>query len=190
MTRPVAGIVEVRQSPLAMLGMIAISIVLTAVSVAVLVMLHDDRTTTSKYFLEFAAHAGIALSSVGTVLILWRLFTVRGPVVTVTAEGIRDIRVAAEFIPWRAITDISTWRSRGKKVIILAVDPVVENRLTLTRMARWSRGPNRLLGIDGLCIVAVGLDTSLDELLRLCMAGMQNRGNDGRLSAGAACSPQ
>jgi hypothetical protein len=82
------------------------------------------------------------------------LLSVSGPVVTVTPEGIRDTRVAAEVIPWSAITGISTWQYRGQKIMVLAVDPATESGLTLTRIARWSRGANRALGADGLCIAA------------------------------------
>jgi len=106
---------------------------------------------------------------------MWRLFGQRGPVVTIARDGIRDTRVAAEFIPWRAIGGISTWRYRQQNVMVLAVDPAVERTLTLTRAARWSRGANRALGADGLCVAATGLKTNYDTLLSTSMAYWQAR---------------
>jgi hypothetical protein len=49
-----------------------------------------------------------------------------------------------------------------------AIDPAVERKLTLTRMARWSRGPNRALGADGLCIATTGLKIDYPALLSIC----------------------
>jgi hypothetical protein len=162
-----------------MLGVSTIGLLLTVGCVALIVELRDDPSTPTRTFLEFAGYVGAVLFGVCTVVIVWRLLRQRGPVITVTPEGIRDTRVAAEEIPWRAITEVSTWRYRGQKIIILAVDPTVESRLTLTRIARWSRGPNRLLGIDGLCIAVTGLDTSFDALLWLCMDAIEKRGHPG-----------
>ena len=101
---------------------------------------------------------------------LWRLVLQRGPVITITPDGIRDTRVAAELIPWRAVQDISTWQYHRQKVMVLAVDPAVESRLTLTRLARWTRSANRALGADGLCIVSNELKISYASLLETSVA--------------------
>jgi len=39
-----------------------------------------------------------------------------------------------------------------------------------SRIARWSRGANRALGADGLCVAAQGLTIKFDSLLALSMA--------------------
>jgi hypothetical protein len=88
------------------------------------------------------------------MLLLWRAFTTHGAVVAITPEGIRDGRVAAELIAWSAVSDIAIWENRAQPVMVLAVDPAVEAGLTLTRVARWTRGANRALGADGLCVTA------------------------------------
>ena len=59
--------------------------------------------------------------SLCTIVGLWRLIAARGPVVTISPDGIRDTRVAAEFIPWNAVTAISTWKFRGQEAMVLAV---------------------------------------------------------------------
>jgi hypothetical protein len=112
----------------------------------------------------------LTVISVGFIaVILWRLFTSRGPVITISPEGIRDTRVAAAVIPWRAVAGISTWEFRRQKVMVLALRPGVEDQLHLTRLARWGRGPNRALGIDGLCITAQGLKTDYEALLKAAL---------------------
>jgi hypothetical protein len=58
-----------------------------------------------------------------TSVLLWRVFTIRGPVVTITPEGIRDVRVLAELIPWNAINDIAIW---DRREMVPAVDPAAE----------------------------------------------------------------
>jgi hypothetical protein len=58
-------------------------------------------------FAEFTSFAG-AMFCAGTTAFR-RVSTARGPVVTITPEGIREVRVAAELIPWSAINDIAIW---------------------------------------------------------------------------------
>jgi hypothetical protein len=58
--------------------------------------------------------------------------------------------------------------------MVLSIDPAVEKQLTLTFMARWSRLPNRLLGAEGLCIVAHGLNIDYDALLDLCQSHVRS----------------
>lgn len=121
-------------------------------------------------FGQFIGYAGLLFFGPGTGILLWRAFTSRGPVVTMTPDGIRDSRVAADFIPWTAVLHISTWTYSSQKFMILSVDPEVESRLALTRIAKMTRGANRSFSIDGLCVTAQGLKMSYDDLLRTSMA--------------------
>jgi hypothetical protein len=100
----------------------------------------------------------------------WRFMTVRGPVVTISPAGIRDVRVAREAIPWRSIRGISTWEYQRQKVMVLQVDPAIEKRLTLSTIARMSRRANTALGADGLCVAATGLSMRYADLLATTMA--------------------
>ena len=162
-----ADIVEIEMSPLRMLGMLVLGVVMTIGCAAI--ALRWIRDVTPGSFMEFVGYAGTLFFGLCTCVALWRILTARGPVVTITPEGIRDTRVAAEFIPWRGVLGISTWQHRGQKVMVLAVDPTIESELTLTKIAKWSRGPNRALGINGLCVTAQGLTIGYDALLRTCL---------------------
>jgi hypothetical protein len=108
-----------------------------------------------------------------TALAFWKLLTAGRTVVTISPDGIKDIRLAADILPWSGVRNISTAKLERQKFIVLAVEPSTEERLPLTRMARWTRGPNRMLGIDGLCVSAIGLKINHDALLRTCLAYWQ-----------------
>ena len=94
-----------------------------------------DETTPHGFSL-FIGWASILFFGFCTIVALWRLVTQRGPVVTITPQGIRDIRIVEDFIPWAAIRNISTWEFQRQKAMVLAVDPAVERKLPLTVMAR------------------------------------------------------
>jgi hypothetical protein len=166
------GVLEISQSPWRMIGLIAAGMLLTALSAGIAFHILPDLR--ASLYQQLISYVGVVFFALCTVILGWRLLTVRGAVVTVTPEGIRDTRVAAELIPWEAIARISTWQYRGQKVLVLAVDPAVERGLTLTRAARWSRKANRALGADGLCIVVTGLNIGYDKLLQTCMACARN----------------
>jgi hypothetical protein len=166
------GVLEISRSPWRTVGLMAAGLLLTALSASVAFHLLPDRR--AGLYEQFISYVLVALFAQWTFIIAWRSLTVGGAVVTVTPEGIRDTRVAAELIPWTAIERISTWQHRGPKVLVLAVDPEVERGLSLTRMACWSRKVNRALGADGLCIEVRGLSIGYDKLLQTCMAYAQN----------------
>ena len=106
------------------------------------------------------------------VVAIWRLVTSDHPVLTITAEGIFDKRVAARIIPWKMVRSISTWEQKSKrgntitKCVVLAVDEADEGQLALTRYTRLTRGLNRRLGADGLVIRSEGLDADYDQMLK------------------------
>ena len=112
---------------------------------------------------------GTAFFGLCTVVSLWRLLISSRPVITISPEGLHDTRVASAPIPWSAVTGISTWESFGVRAMVFAVKPTVEDGLGLTTVARWTRGVNRAIGADGLCISASGLKIDYDTLLQTCM---------------------
>lgn len=115
-----------------------------------------------------AGYSGMVFFSFCAAVAIWRLVAQRGAVVTVSPAGLRDVRVAAEPIPWRAIRSISTWQMQRQMVLVVAVDPAAEERLTLTRLARWTRSANRKLGADGLVVSAHGLQVGYPTLFYTC----------------------
>jgi hypothetical protein len=167
MTFDTSRTIEIEASPIRMLGLGALGLLMTALSAAIML---NAFPVPPGSLAEFGGYAGTVFFGACTVLALWRTFTTHGPVVTITREGIRDVRVAAEVIPWGAVNDIKVWESNGQRVMVLAVDPAIEGWLNLTRIARWSRGANRALGADGLCVTAQGLKIGFDELLATSFA--------------------
>jgi hypothetical protein len=151
----------IENAPGKLLLLVGVSIVMTATSIAV-------------FLLPGAVSlVRIVIGGFGTVFfafctgaLLWRLFRWRTPLVTISPAGIRDTRIAAEMIPWSAITGISPWEFFGPKAMMLAMRPDVEDRLGLTR-GRWFRGVNRALGADGLRVSAAGLKIDYDSLLQI-----------------------
>jgi len=115
-----------------------------------------------------AGTTGVVLFSFCAAVAIWRLWAQRGPIVTLSPAGLRDVRVAADVIPWRAIKGISTWQMQRQMVLVLAIDPAEEARLTLTRVAQWMRTANRRLGADGLVVSAHGLKVGYPTLFYAC----------------------
>ena len=176
----VTGTTEIRASPvkMALLGLAGIA--MTAVSALTAFRVLDGIEAGS--MIELVGYVGVGFFGLCTVLIFWRAATLRGTVVTLTPQGISDIRVAPETIPWRAIRSISTWRSNGQKIMVLDVDPQTEAGLSLSRIARWSRGANRKLGADGLCVIAQGISANYDDLFEAATSYWQaHRGEAGEV---------
>jgi len=164
-----SGVIEIESSLGKMLGLSALAVLMTAMSAAVAFSLLPGTPLSG--YQQAMGYGGTVFFGLCFIVIVWRHVTTRGPVVTITPDGIRDVRIAAELIPWRAVRAVTTWEYRRQKCVVLSIDPTVESKLTLTAVARWSRGPNRALGADGLCMTAQGLKTDFDTLLSAC----QNR---------------
>lgn len=163
--------IDIEGSPLKLLLIVGAGILMTAVGVALAFGWFPELAANA--YARFIGYVSLVFFAACTVAALWRLFTARGPVITIGPRGIRDTRVAADFIPWRAVTGVSTWEYRRQKVIVLAVDPATEARLPLTRIARWTRGANRALGADGLVISSQGLKIDHETLLATVTAYVQ-----------------
>jgi hypothetical protein len=158
---------QIEASPTKLLGLAGLGVLMTAVSVFTTFIPADALPRwVSHEEAAIMGWIGAVFFALCTVLALWRLFTERGPVITISPQGIRDTRITDEFIPWSAITNISTWEFRNQKAMVLAVKPDIEDRLGLTRAARWTRSANRALGADGLCITASGVKIDYDALLQ------------------------
>lgn len=110
---------------------------------------------------------GVAFFAPLTAIAAWRASTHRGPVVTLSPDGIWDRRLSGSFIPWFAISRITTWDINRQKIMVLDLDPEIEPQLglELTRIARWSRPANRVIGFEGLCVAVAELNVSYDDLI-------------------------
>jgi hypothetical protein len=166
----------IKGSPWAMTKFALMGLALTAVSATMVFTLPGASQPGA--FHMFIGSIGLIFFGLCTLILLWRMLTSRGAVVTLAPQGIRDTRVAADFIPWPAIRNIGTWESFDQRVMVLTLDPAVEKDLRLTLTARLTRSPNRSLGINGLCVTAHGLRIDYDDLIATTRAyarAAQNR---------------
>lgn len=124
-------------------------------------MRSDPAAASTGYF-------GMAFFGLCAAVAIWRLVAQRGAMVTISPQGLRDVRVAAETIPWSAIRSISTWQMQRQMVLMVVIEPETEQRLTLTRVARWMRTANRAHGADGFVVSAHGLRIGYPTLFYTC----------------------
>lgn len=156
--------IEIRQSPLKMLGLALGSIAFVAGG-AFIVFGPPGEDAGS--FIVFIGWVGMLFFGLCGVVILWRGLTAIGPTLTLSPAGLHDVRVSRLPIPWHAIRGFSTWSYQNQKILIVDVSQSTEDAIGLTRIARWSRGPNKALGADGLSIATQGLKIGYDRLLDL-----------------------
>jgi hypothetical protein len=113
-------------------------------------------------------YAGMAFFGLATLKLVRTMFAAKGPVVFVSRYGVRDLRVANEFILWDCVVNVSACESRKQKFVVLALSPALEQRLFATRSGQAMLAANRTLGLDGIAISGSGLATEFDALLRSC----------------------
>lgn len=99
-----------------------------------------------------------------------RMIWTRTPVITISPEGIRDIRVSPDLIPWTAIRSITTWQLQGTAIMVLGLASGEEEKLRLSAITRMTRRANAALGADGLSIATQGTKISHDRLMDITIA--------------------
>lgn len=159
-----------RYSPLKLVRLLALGIGLTAVSAALAFGVVPVRAGS---FEQFAGVVGALFFGLCTGLILWRLLRNPGPVVTLTRRGFTDIRLAPEEIAWLDIRHLGRAQIGRQTMLVLDVEPAIEQSLSLTRAVRWSRTANARLGIAGLVTSMQGLNAGFDEVADECFARMR-----------------
>jgi hypothetical protein len=107
------GAIEIEYSSIRMLGLAGLFLLLMGLCAAFVVVLRAPLPILGSSFAEFIFFAGAMFFGAATAVLLWRVFTTRGPVVTITPEGIRDVRVAAELIAWSASTTSRCGKTSG-----------------------------------------------------------------------------
>jgi hypothetical protein len=115
-------------------------------------------------------YAGVAFFGLAAAKCIRAMRAAKGPIVFVSRYGIRDLRVANEFILWDSVLDVSACEYRKRKFVVLALSPALEQRLFATRSGQAMLAANRALGVDGIGISGTGLATEFDALLRSCAA--------------------
>jgi hypothetical protein len=108
---------------------------------------------------------GIIMFGPAAIQSAGRLLGSRQPVLFLTPDGFKDIRISSEWIPWSTILSAKDYRGKG---LVLDVDPQFESRLRLSFVSRFARTANRLFGYRGLWIAAFPLEnTSTRALLEV-----------------------
>lgn len=113
-------------------------------------------------------YAGMACFGLVAAKFAWALFAERRPVLSVSRDGIRDLRIANEFILWESVTDVTACRVGRQNFVVLKLTPAVEQRLFCADTAQAMLAANRALGLDGIAISPLGLATDFDGLLATC----------------------
>jgi hypothetical protein len=166
MTTNINRTIELHASPTRLLTLLVFSMMSTGMAAALAFQVFPNMPADPAA--ASAAWSGLLFFGFCSFVAIWRLYAQRKPLVTLSPQGLRDTRVAAEPIPWTAIRSISTWQMQRQMVMVVAVEPEVEQRLTLSRLARWTRDVNRRHGADGLVVSAHGLKVGFPALFYAC----------------------
>lgn len=112
-------------------------------------------------------HGGIvvALAVIFIAVLLKRLVAEKGVILTIGPDGFTDRRLCEQTIPWNAIKGVSTWQSRGQKLLVLDVSPEFEASLPLSAYRRAVISVNRAFGVKGIAISPYGVKASLTDML-------------------------
>lgn len=111
---------------------------------------------------------GIMFFGLATCKTLWTLISSSEPVVFITRVGIRDTRIADDTISWRSVRDISIWRYRSQKIVVLQLDPLLAERFAGGFLKRLLSLLNKPIGPDGVLVNAGGLTMDGETLFDTC----------------------
>jgi len=117
-----------------------------------------------------AGYVGLIVFGAATCRLIWLLLPARGPVLLIGRYGIRDLRVANEFILWDSIVEVSTCEYRRRKFIVLKITPALEQQLFVSKARQAMLHANRAMGLDGIAISAGGLTADFGSLFDACTA--------------------
>ena len=85
----------------------------------------------------------------------------RGPVVSITDDGLTDLRISPDMIPWSAVTAVALSSPRRTNFVRLSLEPEFERRYAGSYMRRLDRA----CGYTGAAVRPQGLKTTSAELL-------------------------
>ncbi|WP_262047039.1 STM3941 family protein [Bradyrhizobium sp. Bra78] len=149
-----------------LLGLLGASLLLTLLCAALAFNWHDAKNITA--FQIAICYFGVALFGLATCKMLRTLISSREPVVFVTRVGIRDIRIADDTISWRSVRDMSMWRYRSQKIVVLQLDPLLADRFAGSFLRRVLSLMNKPIGADGVLVNAGGLTMDGEALFETC----------------------
>ncbi len=161
-------IIEIGYSRKRLLVLLAGGIALTAGSAAMAFHLFPDMQVDAFY--TAVGYFGTVFFGFAILKIGWLLLTARGPVLFIDRNGIRDLRVSSEIIPWDAIDQILIGAVRKQSFVTLKVTPAMEKQLVADTGKKLMRAANHAVGVDGIVINPSGLQVDPETLLEVCTA--------------------
>ena len=127
----------------------------------------------------------MAVYALSAITSIWYLVWAPAAIITISSDGVRDVRISADFIHWPAIKHITTTSSNkwfASAVLVLDKEFAGTPELKLT--ARMAGPLNRIFGIDGIVVSHQLLDVSAVDLLNLLKEHSPPRpGKNGRSPA-------
>ena len=123
-----------------------------------------DHTLVAPILVFLIGTVGIILFGSATFQAIVRWLGPGGqPVLFMTRDGFKDVRISADWIPWSAVLSLKDYRGKG---IVIDVDPdFLRKNLRLGSVTRFTRMANGLFGNRGLWVAAFSLGISSRELL-------------------------
>ena len=104
----------------------------------------------------------VAIIFFGACAILWTRRAFDGdPQLEISGAGIKWKPWSGDTIPWREIGDVSVWRHRGQRAIVLHL--VNRERFPSRTLLGRLAGANRALTGGDISILMTGLDASFDQ---------------------------
>ncbi|MCC7347195.1 MAG: hypothetical protein IT538_07325 [Variibacter sp.] len=123
------------------------------------------------WYVAMMVGLGLFLAVVGAVLgvLTFDRARIRGPLLTIGPDGLRDAGVSDRLISWRALS----WRYevyfRGA-AIMYDVDESITGPLALSLPVRILARANRAFGYGRFSLMTIGTGKSLEELAKLLSA--------------------
>ncbi|RTL66357.1 MAG: DUF4261 domain-containing protein [Hyphomicrobiales bacterium] len=98
----------------------------------------------------------------------WQLIQAGRPAVRITREGIEDLRSRQPLVPWRDVASLGWWSAPGTQHLVLRMRP--EAVLSEAQQRQLAQG--RMIGLDGLGILASNLRVRRAALIELCQSAL------------------
>ncbi len=116
---------------------------------------------------QFYGPVGIVVFGLALIVVIWRMISTQGPVLTLSDTGIRDVRILENEVPWTAVRNVREWRDGdGFKYLVLDVDPGALPGIRMTRVARTVNYPFVPVSEDGVIFAAAWLPIDFETLLQ------------------------
>lgn len=113
-------------------------------------------------------YIGAVFFGLGTCRMLWRLISVKDPVIFINRVGIRDTRLADETIAWSSVRKILIRQQRARNFVVLKLDPLVAKQFSGGFLTRALSLMNKSLGADSVIVNAGGLTMDAERLFDTC----------------------